>query len=109
MSVCNLCAHHQEAIAYPKESSHQGNTRILRGPEIASRQLNAGDGEQMLQNRSVSLLSYVRTTEDASPLASSTTDLVASIAEQELSTEKGFAGIQKKTHRASPHPAGAAI
>jgi len=28
MSVCNLCAHHQEAMAYPKESSHQGNTRI---------------------------------------------------------------------------------
>jgi hypothetical protein len=63
----------------------------------------------MLQNRSFSVLSFIRTTEDASPRASSTTDLVASIAEQELSTEKGFAGIQKKTHRASPHPAGAAI
>jgi len=63
----------------------------------------------MLQNRSVSLLSFVQTTEEASPRASSTTDLVASIAEQERSTEEGFAGIQKKTHRASPHPAGAAI
>jgi hypothetical protein len=37
ISVCNLYAYYQEAIAYPKESSHQGNTRILRGLEIALR------------------------------------------------------------------------